>query len=173
MAKKKTKKTKQKSIIQKLMVKQDEHEEKHIEEINNKLQLSFIMDLQKPNVDKFERAEVIKHYMVRNIVSFKEMCSQLHIGKSTLSGWLKWGEMSKDEYINYKNEGVSETEITNMLKGTVSSTEGLFVSQLRTILKTVVKMKTRNLSITTWELIKKLRNDLNYMEFQGEKNGRI
>jgi len=158
---------------QKLILKQDKHEEQKIEAINNKLQLSFIMDLQKPNVDKFERAGVIKHYMVRNLVSFKEMCNQLHIGKSTLSGWLKWGEMSKEEYINYKEEGISETEITNMLKGTTATTEGLFVTQLKTILKTVGKMKTRTLSLETWELIKKLRNDLNYMEFQGEKNGRI
>lgn len=148
------------------------NKEQEIETINNKLQLSFIMDLKKPNVNKFERAQVLQHYMKRNLISFKEMCEQLHIGKTTLSGWLKWANLTEAEYASYKDEGMTETEITNLLKGTTSNQEGLLVTQIKATMKTLSRLRSsRSLHDDTWNLIKELRNKLNYLLYQAEKNG--
>jgi len=137
-------------------------ETKEIEDINNKLHLSYIVDQTKPDVDKFERANLIKHYMAKNLISFSELSKQLNIGKGTLSGWLKWAELSKEEYDKLKADGMTESQVTSMLKSPLQKDkEPIGVAALENALKWAKKINGRRLNKPTIDMVTELRNELN------------
>jgi len=138
--------------------------------INNKLHLSYIIDLKKPNVNKIERAKVIQHYMKENLISFGELSKQLQIGKSTLSGWLKWANLTPNELAKLKEDGYTETQITTLLKGDAPrDKESMLLINLKSTREWVQKVNGKRLSKKTLEAVKQLRNDLNAILYRAEQ----
>lgn len=96
-----------------------------LKNIRSKLIEGYIRDLSKPQIDKFERAIALKKHMADNTLSFNDMYNLYGFKKGTLSGWLKWGQLSKKEYQKMKDKGATETAITNMLKGSLESEKSI------------------------------------------------
>jgi len=128
-------------------------------EVVEKLKESYIKDLSKPNIDKFERAELLKKFMKRQGYSLGDMCKIFGFKKGTLSGWLKWDELGKEKYEQLKKTGMTESDITNMLKGENSTVEGQFLM----LIKTMTHFMDRNTIKVDKDLkeeMTKLRNKL-------------
>lgn len=164
MAKKKIKKVQKQEVI--LETKQEDD----FDIINDKLHFSYILDQTKPNVDKFERAKIIQNYMKRKVLGFGELAKKLNIGKSTLSGWLKWAEITKDEVVALKAKGMSESDITYMLKSPNQKDKfPLAIVNLKKTLKLCKTINGRRLDNKTIELLTQIRNELNGILYRAEK----
>lgn len=140
------------------------------EEINNKLHFSYILDQTKPEVDKFERAKIISKYMEKHSITFTELASRLNIGKSTLSGWLKWKDLKEDEYVSLREMGMSESDVTNMLKSPNKvDKKPLAIVSLEKTLRWCKSINGRKLDAETIQLIREIRNELNGIIYRAEK----
>lgn len=140
---------------------------KGIEEINKKLRESFVTDLSKPVISKFERAMVLEKYMKENELTPKQMCGLFNFKKGTLSGWMKWGKLGETKYKKLKEQGMSESDITNMLKGENSTVEGQFLM----LIKTITHFIDRNSIKIDEELKEELRILRNKMQTLIYRNG--
>ena len=137
------------------------------ETIKSKLIDGYLRDLAKPEIDKIERAEIIKDFMLNNGLNQSDMCKIFGYKKGTLSGWLKWGDLGKRSYKRLKKEGCSESDITALLKQENTTTEGRFILLIRNLSRFIdnVSFKT---DPDTLEEIRILRNKLNNILY---KNG--
>lgn len=140
------------------------------EDINNKLYFSYILDQTKPEVDKFERAKIISKYMETHSLTFTELANKLNIGKSTLSGWLKWKELKPDEYQSLREMGMSESDVTNMLKSPNKvDKKPIAIVSLEKTLRWCKTINGRRLNEETLDIIRQLRNELNAIIYRAEK----
>jgi len=139
----------------------------NIEKIKNKLMESFLRDLTKPEIDKIERAEIIKAFMLENQLNQADICRMFGFKKGTLSGWLKWGELGKRTYNRLKKEGCTETDITVMLKQENTTKEGRLLLMIRN-LKRYIDTTGLKPDPEILEEVRLLRNTLNTMLY---KNG--
>jgi len=145
--------------------------DKMTQKIIDKLEQGYIISLAKPDIDKFERAELIMAYMKKHVLSMSEFCRRFNLPKGTVCGWIKWSKLGKDKYDALINKGHSETEITNMLKQEDYSRE----KQLQSHIATIMTFTNHNKLNYTPELIKdilELRNKLNYLLYKFENDGK-
>lgn len=161
--------------------------------IKNKLVLSFLYDLQKPNIDKYERAILIKDYMETNKLTMRGLSKKLHIPLTTLHTWLLYNHMPPGEHKRLREEGLSETDINTILKSrTKDFGEAIrdiqhykgermyiyFEEQLDKMTKLSNKVKgminnNNKIRPETIEKVKDLIKELNYLLFVDEKkNGK-
>ena len=140
------------------------------QKIIDKLEQGYMVSLAKPDIDKFERAELIKAYMERHILSMSEFCRRFNLSKGTVCGWLKWQKLGKDRYDDLIDKGHSETEITNILKQEDYSREKQLQSYMATIM-TFINQNKLNYTPGLVKDIKELQNKLNYLIFKLEKEG--
>lgn len=147
-----------------------ESKENEIDVINDKLHFSYILDQTKPNVNKFERAKIIKEYMKKHTISFDELSKKINIGKSTLSGWLKWNTITEDEYEKLKENGMSESEIFNMIKSPGKKDKlPVVIVNLKKTLEWCKSLNGKKLDNETLELVRQLRNELNTIIYRAKK----
>lgn len=156
-----------------------------------KLTELYIYDLRKPDIDRFERADIIRKYMKDNKLSYDKMCEQFGIKKSTLFGWLMYGQkITEKQYNDLKDSGLTETQIFNRLKkknfDTVSTkdlVEEFNIKFLRSDLDALLQISARVLSkvdkisndidIDDITKIKDTINNINRLLMKVENNGRI
>lgn len=146
--------------------------EKKIEmkDVNYKLQLGYVMDLKKPEIDRFERAEIVKEILATKKITLRELAKELNVGASTISGWLKWNTISEEEYLALKYKGMTKSDVTNMLKKTkIRDVEGMLVSNLESLNKILDKLNAHKLSVQTIMEVERVRNRLSKVIFKNEQ----
>ena len=90
--------------------------------ILDKLRHGAVLDFVKPGFDKFERAKLLKDHMDAHGLSYRELARKLNIPAATIHGWIKYLEI-EDEYIDMIDSGMSETDISNVVKRRKKITE--------------------------------------------------
>lgn len=138
--------------------------------IKDKLELLYISDLSKPEINKFERAELLFEFMKKNKFSLSEFCRRYKFKKGTVSGWMKWRKLGRVHYKELRRDGYSESDITKMLKREDTSKEGQLVVLIRS-LKDFLGDNPRQFNIKddTIEELKDLINTLNTLLFRNGK----
>lgn len=136
-----------------------------VEEIIKKLKMSYILDLSKPKIDKFERARLLREYMKDNVISMRAFCKKFNFKLGTVSGWLKWGQLGKTRYDNFKKKGLSESDITQIIKKENSTIESQLLTQIN-ILNGFIARNKFKLNKDTIECVKLLQNKLNYLLYR-------
>lgn len=92
------------------------NEKTELEDINKKLRLGFTIDLRKPEIDKFERATIIRKVMDDNSWSIRQLATEIGISKSTIEDWLLFSKLTEKKYEELKTKGVTDTEIYKTLR---------------------------------------------------------
>lgn len=87
-----------------------------MEDINKKLRLGFATELKKPEIDKFERATIIRKVMEDNNWSQRQFATEIGVPHSTVQDWLLFSKLKETEYEKLKTKGVSDTEIYKTLR---------------------------------------------------------
>lgn len=87
-----------------------------MEEIIKKLKVGYVMELAKPDIDKFERAKLIKEVMKEEGMSIRGFTKHFGFKLGTVAGWLKWDKLGEEKYNEYKKKGFNESEITEIVK---------------------------------------------------------
>ncbi len=84
--------------------------------MNNKLVFNYLLDLTKKDVDKWERAKIIKEYLKEENISQRELAKQIGVSKSTIEDWLLINKLSVNEYNGLKITGMTNTDIYRHLR---------------------------------------------------------
>lgn len=129
----------------------------------------YIADLLKKDVDKFERAVMIREYVERNKISVREFARRCSIPKSTIDDWLLYNRISEEEYDKLLSEGKNHKEIYKALRR--DKKEPFHYSDLDAFLielKPKLKHYRQKGDITprTIQIIEELVNDLNSLSVE-------
>ena len=143
----------------------------------DKLNFNYLMDLKKRQIDKFERATIVKTYMTKHKLTGRALAHRLGIPKSTIEDWLLFGKLEQVEYKEMKKTGLSDTDIYRSLrdrkkdsaKEIANETKLDYelkkaINKLNPLINKVVK------SDDTQQLIKDLQNILNRILMRVEKD---
>lgn len=85
--------------------------------MNTTLVHNFIMDLKKKNIDRYERAEIIKDYIKKEKISQREFGRIFDIPKSTVEDWLLITKLPKEEYEEVKTQNnLNDTDMYRLLR---------------------------------------------------------
>ena len=100
------------------MAKKEEKKEvkfegKYFSHLDEVLRQRYIADLRKDEIDKQERAQIIKRVLVENGWSQRELARQFGFAKSTVEDWLLWDDDRVPQLIL---RGLSDTEIYKVLR---------------------------------------------------------
>lgn len=112
------------------------------------LVFNFLLDCRKKEIDKWQRAIILREYLDSHSLSQRQLAEQLGIPKSTIEDWLLWGRLTKEEYKRLKNKGLNHTQIYRLLRDNKKRPKSSFVN------KSV-------LDIEVQECIKKLKPYIN------------
>jgi len=94
-----------------------------MEEIKQKLVHNYIVELGKKEIDKFERAKLIREYCKEHDLTFRKFGERFGFAKSTLDNWIIWTNITAEEEQELIKKGLTATEIRNlMLKNRHTST---------------------------------------------------
>jgi len=88
-------------------------EGKYFSHLDEVLRQRYIADLRKDEIDKQERAQIIKRVVVENGWSQRELARQFGFAKSTVEDWLLWDDERVPQLIL---RGLSDTEIYKVLR---------------------------------------------------------
>lgn len=143
-------------------------------ETNNKLVFNFLIDLTKKDIDKFNRAVIIRQYLNDEKISIRELGRRLNVPKSTLEDWLLYNKLSKEKYDELKSNGFSTMKIYKSLRENkfkkVVSSEDIVDSKLKDVskdLRMILRIiKYGQKSGKTKEWINTIRNTLNRIEMR-------
>lgn len=80
------------------------------------LVFNAMLDWRKKDIDKWERAVIIREYLQENSLSGRALAEQLSIPKSTIEDWLLWDRLTHKEYKEFKKQGLSESDIYRILR---------------------------------------------------------
>ena len=157
--------------------------------LDTKLKKGYIRDLQKPNINKWERAKIIREVMRQENLNQTTFSKRYGFGRSQVQDWLLWDKITKEEYQKLKGQGLSDTDIYWILRGdqtqkvhplgtrpinmdTVLSYTKLDLD-LIAMTKTIIKYKTSSKmwSAHTPTLLDDLVKAINYLKLKMEKNG--
>lgn len=138
-----------------------------MDEIVEKLKEGYITDLSKPSISKFERANILGKFMIKHGFTQGDMCEKFGFKKGTLSGWLKWGKLGETKYKKLRGQGLSESDITAMLKRENTTVEGQFLMLIRTLKEFINKSRIK-MDEPLLEEVRQLKNKLEALRF---KNG--
>lgn len=81
-----------------------------------RLKKSYLYDILKPDIDKFERAAIIKSLVVDEGLTQNQFGLKYGIPKATLSNWLLFTEDRKEEYEQRLKEGHDITSIYKAMR---------------------------------------------------------
>lgn len=82
-------------------------------DIDKTLRERYVVELRKPDVEKKERALIIKKLLKDKKWSIRELGRQYGFNKSTIEDWLLWDDPRVDKLIA---KGLSDTEIYKVLR---------------------------------------------------------
>ena len=130
----------------------------------------YVRDLQKPEIDVFERAAVISQLLEVKGWSIREMARQFSIPKSTIEDWLLFSRISKEKYLALIGAGFSYTAIYQELrKRKTERSKKIMLPELDMLLSDYLKSlksykRDFNYSEQARDLLFKLHNELNRIE---------
>ena len=140
--------------------------------INKTLVENYVRDLQKKELDKFERAAIIRQYIEDKHISQREFARRFGIPKSTVEDWLLYNNIHELDYSSMKKKGFNATEIYRLLRENKRK-ELLLQSALNK--KLILMIDTLNRSTTvkgyteeTPDLINKLEKSINTFKYRLE-----
>jgi len=85
--------------------------------MNTTLVHNFIMDLKKKDIDRYERAEIIKGYLDKEKISQREFGRRFDIPKSTVEDWLLITKLPKEEYEEVKaKNNLNDSDMYRLLR---------------------------------------------------------
>lgn len=84
--------------------------------IEEQLAERFIWDLKKPDIDRVDRALIIKKYMNKHKISGREFARRFDIPKSTIEDWLLFLKISKQELKELEKKGFGRKDIYKKLR---------------------------------------------------------
>lgn len=76
---------------------------------------NYLVDLKKKEINPIDRAKIIREYMDCQKIGLREMSRELGMPASTLQEWVNYSKITKEEYENYKNQGLGETAIRELV----------------------------------------------------------
>ena len=85
-------------------------------ELGVKLKMGYVCDLKKPEIDRIERATIIRSLLDDNGWSIRHLAKELNIPKSTIEDWLLFEQVDAQNYQKLRDTGVGDTEIYRMLR---------------------------------------------------------
>ena len=130
-------------------------------EITKKLRLGFALDLRKPEIDKFERATIIRKVMDDNKWSVRQFSTNIGVSHSTVQDWLLFNNISEAEYEKQRKKGVSESEIYKTLRNkTKHSEEGNTIEGYESIDYKITKFESDIQSAINQGVFSKYTQDL-------------
>jgi hypothetical protein len=92
-----------------------------MEAVIKELVFNLMCDLKKKELDKFQRAKLIKSYLEDTGISQRQLALSIGVPKSTVEDWLLWDRMKPQEYDSLVKEGYTHTDIYESLRdGTLS-----------------------------------------------------
>lgn len=77
---------------------------------------NYIIDLRKKEISCFDRAKIIRRYLDSNKISIRELGRKTGIARSTIEDWLRWDNISAEDYNSMKEKGLNDTEIYRHLR---------------------------------------------------------
>lgn len=87
-----------------------------IEEISKKLRMSYMFELRKPEIDKFERVLIIRKILDEHNWTQQDLVREIGVGKSTIRDWLLYSKISEEKYQELISKGLTPTEIYRQLQ---------------------------------------------------------
>ena len=81
-----------------------------------KLELSYLNNLRSPEINKFERAQIMADSMQRRRLSGRALGNLLGVPKSTIEDWLLFSKLSLIQYKGMKRKGLGDTQIYRQLR---------------------------------------------------------
>jgi DNA-binding transcriptional regulator YiaG len=136
-------------------------------ELKSKLQNIYFTDLKKPNIDKFERATIIRDYMQEHKLSIREFARINGFNRSTVEDWLLYNKITPEEYEEKIKEGLRPIDIYRSLRDSKNiNTHIEFKSELDRLL-TELKNKIKRLrekglyTVETRFYVGELQNEIN------------
>jgi IS30 family transposase len=124
----------------------------------------YFDDSLKKELDKFERAFMIRDYLERNNISVRSFAKKRNIPKSTIDDWLLYNRITEEHYQKLISEGKNHKEIYKALRRNkkeefVYSDLDAFLTDIRPKLKQF--RQKGDVTPKTLELIDELVNELN------------
>jgi hypothetical protein len=149
-------------------------------EIGKKLKEGYVRDLQKPEIDPFERAAIIASVLEDKKWSVRELGRQWGFPKSTLEDWLLFNRISEEEYNELRKKGHTPTQIYRELregraaapgrqKARVGGAKSFDAAELNLFLRAAASrvrsaVSKEHFDESTIAVVKDLRNELNRLE---------
>jgi len=130
----------------------------------------------KKDIDKFEKAKIVKQYMELKNLSIRKFATRFKIAKSTVERCIIWNRITEKEYKALKDKGLTDGKIRAMISSPVEMnvTELLKKSSLDYELEAMIRQLKKNsqdpnYTEFTIELLKKAHNQLNIIEMRIER----
>jgi len=130
---------------------------------NTLLREWYVRDLTKPEIDKFERATILRAAIIDSGLSIRGFGEKYGINKSTVEDWLLYNRISEQEYNKLVASGVSPKSIYKTLRGdkkNLPSLEKIDIELLEMKNK-IYAMRNQTPTHKTPQLIQELVNQLN------------
>lgn len=154
-------------------------------EMNKNIVLNYLIDLSKKEINKFERASLLREYMKSTHLSIRALSIKINVPKSTIEDWLLYNHMSEEEYKKCLDSGISITQIYASLRKTKgekpkSRAEMRLDTQLSEILVNLRRAfslaQDERRKETTFKLLHDIKNTVNRIKMrldQNDKKGHI
>jgi hypothetical protein len=122
-----------------------------------KLKTNYIIELNKREIDKFERAEIIQEICKEEKLSLRAFAEKFGFNKSTVEDWLLWTKISREEYAERIKNKETESEIYRFLRNNKTKITSEFC-KIDFVIENAVHQLTQkhNTSKYTPEKIKRL-----------------
>lgn len=161
--------------------------------MEKKLHKIFLADLLKPEVDKFERAKILKQIMLDEGLSQRGFVEKYNIvavrlgkkklTKSTIDDWLLYGKLTRKQFEAIQAKGLNSTQIYRLLRtGRVEAPkkikEIIDTPDIDLELKIMIQRLEYALNKvayrqSTIELLDKLKKTINHLMFKLERKSEI
>jgi len=129
-----------------------------------------MLDWRKKDIDKVERAKIIKQYMKDEKITIRDLAKELGIPKSTLDNWLLFARVSKEKIEELEEQGLGDTEIFRALRKTRTTSKEDIETSIeydvefeRVLRKINFALKEDRLTKNTLKLAKDLRDKLDVL----------
>lgn len=147
-------------------------------EMNKSIMLNYLIDLTKKDINKFERASLIREYLQETRMSIRALAKTINIPKSTIEDWLLYNHMDEEEYKKCLDSGLTITQIYSTLRKNKSEK---IINKTKMIDKQLEEISTNLNRIfhlasdekrtpETIEIIRKIKNITNRIEMRLEQN---
>ena len=83
---------------------------------------NFFVDMKKKNIDKMQRAILLRKYMDKHKLSGRALAKELGIPKSTIEDWLLLSKITQEEYDEMISNGMNYTDIYRTLRNNKKDT---------------------------------------------------